>query len=142
MTDNPILYHGTNSKDYIFLKRDKSLVRVYGRNWTTHPGEAMDFSCLMTKKYGGEMVVLVLPEWYPHNFKDLGERLAVNRGVQCHWYQSTSLDCQKTKDKEQQSVRIYTQSQLEEYVRTYCQDTELENRWLQGYLSMLRESKE
>ena len=143
MTNNPILYHGTNSRDYIHLTKNRqNLVRLSGRKWTTHPGEAMNFSCLMAKQYRGEMVVIVLPEWDPQHFHDLGERLAVNRGDPCHWYESRTLDCQKPDSIEQRSVKVYTQNQLEDYVRTYCTDTEWENLWLQGYMVLLEEHRQ
>jgi len=136
MNNNPILYHGTHSRHLVYPNHK---VGLSGRYWTTHPGEAMDFACTIAWKYKGEMVLIVLPEWDPQHFKDLGEGLAVNRILDPrHWYHSTLL-CQEPDSPEQRSVRVYNQSQLEEFVSIYCENKERENLWLQGYLSLLRE---
>lgn len=145
MKKKPILYHGTNSNDRVFYSRNgKLLVALFHRFWTTDPGEAMDFSFTSARKFNGEMILLALPVWTPEYFKFIGERCAVNRGNPCHWYRSTLWDLldRDHNSLEQKSVKVYSQSELEDFVKTYCQDKEAESRWLQNYISLLKKNKE
>lgn len=135
------LFHGTNSnEEYVVSVDGDKITKLFG-HWTTHPGEAMTYAYLTTRKFGGRMVVFYLPTWDFRHFERKGEQLALNRTEEwSNWYRLTELGsdaCHKTGCLEQGSVVIYSQAEMETIIEQHCMNKERERRFLQVQLELL-----
>lgn len=144
MSKQPILFHGTNSKDnQIYLKLGRNKVAGLGRKWTVRPEEAMTFACDSAKKYQAEMVLIVLPKWNIKNFLKLEPGfITCNRDGPSDWYMLDGAGkAYNPRSLEQRSVEIYSQAELGAFIETYCADKARERRFLENYLEVLAKEK-
>ncbi len=146
MANTARLYHGTNTLDDIYLDIDGIRIVDLHRKWTTHPGEAMNFAFDSVTRYGGEMFVLIIPEYDLSNFRLTKEPSfpygRTENGDVSSWHELNDkgrIDCRNPDSLEQRTVEVYYPDELERFIEEQCQNKDRERTALQSYLTLLRE---
>lgn|GEM_PF-4544054 len=126
----PPLFHGTHSGDRLLYRSLADNIIDLGRNFTTHPGDALMFAFDMTKKYAGtQMVVIALPVWEPGSFRMIRQvcSLSESSETQTGWYRLSPEQGGRVyapDSREQRGAKIFREDDsaqtLERFVNAYC----------------------
>ncbi len=154
------LFSGTCSFSQLKLTNNNG-ERVYdlARKWTTHPGEALEYAFLTTKRLlltaprlfsinefpiAPGMVVFAMEEWRPENFEkySIEKQLAYNRGEPTEWYQRTQTGGEEVYSPdsvEQKSIKLFSANSLDDFIKLYVHEEyrERETRFLELYRKTL-----